>query len=89
MIIVFIKSSEALSVHNYDRSLSILISLSVEDFFPDPKTFGTRIDSWPYLESSLLSIFSQLLHEKLIQNVRLASSVFAADSNDSNFALDL
>ena len=100
MVLLFVESTQSFGIDNDDREL-FTFSLGVEDFLPDPESFGARINSRAHLKSFqillLLNLSVQLiinlliesLKKELVQKIGFSSSVLATYCDNTYFAFYL
>lgn len=72
-MLTFLQRAEALSVDNHVLFGRIIFALN--EFRPDPQTFGTGIDGGANLKSIIL------VEEYSVENVAFTGSIFSNNSN--------
>ena len=98
VILLLVEGAKAFGVDDDDGKL-LAILLGVEHFLPDPEAFGARVDRGPYLEAleslrldvgiAAILVGTQSFEKELIQEIRFAGSILAADGHHADLAFAL
>ena len=94
MVLLLVKRTQALCIHDNDRHLTVSVILPIKHAVPDPQTLGAWVDGWPDGKAFQRSrcqpaLGVQSFFKELVKQVTLTSPIFSTHCNDTNFTLDL